>query len=132
MPHFRPPYPAQAGLWGKPSCVNNVETYANIRPIALNGAEWYASIGIEKSKGTKILALSGRINKTGLVEVPMGTTLRQVIFDIGGGIPKERRFKAVQMGGPSGGCLPARFLDLPIDYETLTAAGSMMGSGGMV
>jgi NADH-quinone oxidoreductase subunit F len=132
MPHFRPPFPAQAGLWGKPSCVNNVETFANIRAIVLNGADWYASIGTEKSKGTKILALSGRINKTGLVEVPMGTTLRQVIFDIGGGIPKDRRFKAVQMGGPSGGCLPARYLDLPIAYESLSSVGSMMGSGGMV
>ncbi len=133
MPRPRPPYPAQAiGLWGKPTCVNNVETFANVRSIVLNGADEYASIGTEKSKGTKILALSGRINKNGLVEVPMGTTIREVIFNIGGGIPKGRRFKAVQIGGPSGGCLPARYLDLPIDYESLAAAGAMMGSGGMI
>jgi NADP-reducing hydrogenase subunit HndC len=119
-------------LWGKPTCVNNVETFANVRSIVLDGADQYASIGTEKSKGTKILALSGRINKNGLVEVPMGTTIREVIFNIGGGIPKGRRFKAVQIGGPSGGCLPARYLDLPIDYESLTAAGAMMGSGGMI
>jgi NADH-quinone oxidoreductase subunit F len=132
MPRARPPFPAQAGLWGKPTCINNVETFANLRAIILNGAEWYAAIGTEKSKGTKIFSLTGRINNTGLVEVPMGTTLRQVIFDIGGGIPRERRFKAAQMGGPSGGCLPPRFLDLPIDYESLASAGSMMGSGGMI
>lgn len=132
MPRARPPFPAQSGLWGKPTCINNVETFANVRAIILNGADWYASMGTEKSKGTKIFSLTGRINNTGLVEVPMGTTLREVIYDIGGGIPKGRRFKAAQMGGPSGGCLPARYLDLPIDYESLAGAGSMMGSGGMI
>ena len=132
MPRTRPPFPAQAGLWGKPTCINNVETFANLRAILLNGAEWYASMGTEKSKGTKIFSLTGRINNTGLVEVPMGTSLRRVIYDIGGGIPKGRRFKAAQMGGPSGGCLPPRYLDLPIDYESLISAGSMMGSGGMI
>ena len=132
MPRARPPFPAQAGLWGKPTCINNVETFANLRAIVLNGAEWYAGMGTEKSKGTKIFSLTGRINNTGLVEVPMGTPLREVIHDIGGGIPKGRRFKAAQMGGPSGGCLPARYLDLPIDYESLVSAGSMMGSGGMI
>jgi NADH-quinone oxidoreductase subunit F len=132
MPRARPPFPAQAGLWGKPTCINNVETFANIRAIVLNGADWYASMGTENSKGTKIFSVTGRINNTGLVEVPMGTTLREVIYDIGGGIPKGRRFKAVQMGGPSGGCLPVRYLDLPIDYQSLTAAGSIMGSGGMI
>ncbi len=132
MPHPKPPFPAQAGLWGKPTCINNVETFANIRAIVLNGPEWYASMGTEKSKGTKIFSLTGRINNTGLVEVPMGTTLREVIYGIGGGIPRGRRFKAAQMGGPSGGCLPARYLDLPIDYESLASVGSMMGSGGMI
>ncbi len=132
MPRTRPPFPVQSGLWGKPTCINNVETFANLRAILLHGAEWYASMGTEKSKGTKIFSLTGRINNTGLVEVPMGTTLRQVIFDVGGGIPRGRRFKAAQMGGPSGGCLPARFLDLPIDYESLSSVGSMMGSGGMI
>ncbi len=132
MPRPRPPFPAQAGLWGKPTCINNVETFANLRAIILNGAEWYASMGTEKSKGTKIFSLTGRINNTGLVEVPMGTTLREVIHEIGGGIPKGRKFKAAQMGGPSGGCLPSRHLDLPIDYESLVSAGSMMGSGGMI
>ncbi len=132
MPRARPPFPAQAGLWGKPTCINNVETFANLRAIVLNGADWYASMGTEKSKGTKIFSLTGRINNTGLVEVPMGTTLREVIYGIGGGIPKGRRFKAAQMGGPSGGCLPARYLDLPIDYESLASVGSMMGSGGLI
>ena len=132
MPRARPPFPAVAGLWGKPTCINNVETFANLRAIVLNGADWYASMGTEKSKGTKIFSLTGRINNTGLVEVPMGTTLREVIYGIGGGIPKERRFKAAQMGGPSGGCLPARYLDLPIDYESLASVGSMMGSGGLI
>lgn len=132
MPRARPPFPAQAGLWGRPTCINNVETFANLRAIVLNGADWYASMGTEKSKGTKIFSLTGRINNTGLVEVPMGTSLREVIYDIGGGIPRGRRFKAAQMGGPSGGCLPARSLDLPIDYESLVSAGSMMGSGGLI
>ncbi|MEW6617996.1 MAG: NADH-quinone oxidoreductase subunit NuoF [bacterium] len=132
MPKPRPPFPAQSGLWGKPSNINNVETFANIPHIILNGGENYAQIGTEKSKGTKIFALAGKINNTGLVEVPMGTILREVIFDIGGGIPRGRKFKAVQLGGPSGGCLTSKELDLPIDYDTLVAAGAMMGSGGMI
>jgi len=132
MPRARPPFPAVAGLWGKPTNINNVETYANIRSIILDGASAYASIGTQGSKGTKIFSLTGKINNTGLVEVPMGTTLREVIYSIGGGIPRGRRFKAAQMGGPSGGCLPSQYLDLPIDYESLTQAGSMMGSGGMI
>ena len=132
MPRSRPPFPAVAGLWGKPTNINNVETYANIRSIILEGAKVYASVGTAGSKGTKIFSLTGKINNTGLVEVPMGTTLREVIYKIGGGIPKGRLFKAAQMGGPSGGCLPPRYLDLPIDYESLTQVGSMMGSGGMI
>ena len=132
MPRLRPPYPAQSGLWGKPTNINNVETWANVRTIIEKGWEWYSGIGTEKSKGTKIFSLSGRINNTGLVEVPMGITLREVIDDIGGGIPKGRTFKAAQMGGPSGGAIPARFQDLPIDYESLKTVGSMMGSGGMI
>jgi NADH-quinone oxidoreductase subunit F len=132
MPRARPPFPAVAGLWGKPTNINNVETYANVRSIILEGAKAYASIGTAGSKGTKIFSLTGKINNTGLVEVPMGTTLRRVIYEIGGGIPKGRLFKAAQMGGPSGGCLPPKYLDLPIDYESLTEAGSMMGSGGMI
>jgi len=132
MPRIRPPFPAQAGLRGQPTSINNVETFANVRSIILKGWEWYANIGTEKSKGTKIFSLTGRINNTGLVEVPMGTTLREVIYDMGGGIPKGRNFKAAQMGGPSGGCIPARFLDLPIDYDSLREVGSMMGSGGLI
>ncbi|NWF93613.1 MAG: NADH-quinone oxidoreductase subunit NuoF [Syntrophaceae bacterium] len=132
MPRARPPFPAVSGLWGKPTNINNVETYANIRSIILNGSSAYAAIGTQGSKGTKIFSLTGKINNTGLVEVPMGTTLREVIFNIGGGIPRGRHFKAAQMGGPSGGCLPAQYLDLPIDYESLTQVGSMMGSGGMI
>jgi NADH-quinone oxidoreductase subunit F len=132
MPRARPPFPAVAGLWGKPTNINNVETYANIRSIILEGAASYASVGTAGSKGTKIFSLTGKINNTGLVEVPMGTTLREVIYQIGGGIPKGRLFKAAQMGGPSGGCLPPRYLDLQIDYESLTQVGSMMGSGGMI
>ncbi len=132
MPRSRPPFPAVAGLWGKPTNINNVETYANVRSIILEGAKAYASVGTARSKGTKIFSLTGKINNTGLVEVPMGTTLRDVIYKIGGGIPKGRLFKAAQMGGPSGGCLPPRYLDLPIDYESLTQVGSMMGSGGMI
>ena len=132
MPRPRPPFPAVSGLWGKPSNINNVETFANISYIILNGGENYAKIGTEKSKGTKIFALTGRINNTGLVEVPMGTTLREVIFGIGGGIPKGRKFKAVQMGGPSGGCIPESLLDTPVDYDAITATGAIMGSGGMV
>lgn len=131
-PRQRPPFPAQKGLWGKPTCINNVETWANIPLIIKNGADWFASIGTDRSKGTKIFSLVGKINNTGLVEVPMGITLREIIYDIGGGIPDGKAFKAVQTGGPSGGCLPASLLDLPIDYESLTGAGSIMGSGGMI
>ncbi len=132
MPRLRPPFPAQSGLWGFPTNINNVETWANIRSIILNGPEWYSAMGTESSKGTKVFSLTGRINSTGLVEVPMGITLREVVNEIGGGIPRGRRFKAAQMGGPSGGCIPARFQDLPIDYESLKTVGSMMGSGGMI
>jgi len=131
-PRQRPPFPVSRGLWGKPTVINNVETWGNIPLIITKGADWYASIGTEKSKGTKIFSLVGKIKNTGLVEVPMGTTLRDIIFDIGGGIPEGRAFKAVQTGGPSGGCLPREHLDLPIDYEGLTQAGSIMGSGGMI
>ncbi len=132
MPRPRPPFPAVKGLWQKPTMLNNVETYANIPQIILNGAEWFASIGTEKSKGTKVFALGGKINNTGLVEIPMGTTLREVIYEIGGGIPNGKAFKAVQTGGPSGGCITADHLDTPIDYDNLIALGSMMGSGGMI
>lgn len=131
-PTLKPPFPAVAGYLGKPTNVNNVETFANIPPIILKGAEWFASIGTEKSKGTKVFALAGKINNVGLIEVPMGTTLRKVIFDIGGGIKGGKKFKAIQTGGPSGGCLTEKHLDMPIEYETLVAAGSMMGSGGMI
>jgi len=131
-PSPKPPFPAQKGVWGKPTLINNVETFANIPPIILKGAEWFARIGTEKSKGTKVFAIAGKITNTGLVEVPMGMTLREVIFDLGGGIPGGKRFKAAQTGGPSGGCLTAEHLDLPMDYESLTAAGSMMGSGGLI
>ncbi len=131
-PRPKPPFPAQAGLWGKPTVINNVETLANIAPIILNGAGWYASVGTEKSKGTKVFALAGKINNTGLVEVPMGTPLREIIYDIGGGIPGGKKFKAVQTGGPSGGCIPAAHLDTPVDYESLTGLGTIMGSGGMI
>ena len=132
QPRFRPPYPAQSGLWGKPTVINNVETWVNVPWILDRGADWFAGIGTAGSKGTKIFSLVGKVNNTGLVEVPMGATLRHIVFDIGGGIRDGRAFKAVQTGGPSGGCLPAEMLDLPIDYESLTAAGSMMGSGGMI
>ncbi len=132
MPRLKPPFPAVRGLWGKPTNVNNVETLANIPVIFLKGSDWFKAIGTEKSSGTKVFALGGKINNTGLVEVPMGTTLRQVIFDIGGGIPNKRKFKAVQTGGPSGGCIIEKDLDTPIDFENLTALGSMMGSGGMI
>lgn len=132
MPRSRPPFPAVRGLWGKPTNVNNVETLANLPLIINKGASWYASIGTEKSKGTKIFALAGKVKSTGLVEVPMGVTLRQLIFDVGGGIPNRRKFKAVQLGGPSGGCLPESLLDTPVDYDSLVAAGAMMGSGGAV
>jgi NADH:ubiquinone oxidoreductase subunit F (NADH-binding)/(2Fe-2S) ferredoxin/NAD-dependent dihydropyrimidine dehydrogenase PreA subunit len=132
MPRTRPPFPAVAGLWGKPTNINNVETFANIPPIIHRGAGWYASLGTEKSKGTKIFALAGKINNTGLVEVPMGITLEKIIFDVGGGIPGGKKFKAAQTGGPSGGCIPASLLNLPIDYDSLTAAGAIMGSGGLI
>ncbi|WP_407306537.1 NADH-ubiquinone oxidoreductase-F iron-sulfur binding region domain-containing protein [Desulfosporosinus sp. SB140] len=131
-PSVKPPFPAQQGLWGKPTCVNNVETLANIPPIILKGAEWFAGIGTEKSKGTKVFALAGKVNNVGLVEVPMGTTLRQIIFDIGGGIKHQKIFKAAQTGGPSGGCISTKYLDTPIDYESLISIGSMMGSGGLI
>ncbi len=131
-PRPRPPFPAEKGLYQKPTILNNVETYANIPRIILNGAEWFASMGTEKSKGTKVFALGGKINNTGLVEVPMGTTLREVIEEIGGGIPNGKKFKAAQTGGPSGGCIPAEHFDVPIDYDNLIAIGSMMGSGGLI
>lgn len=131
-PRVRPPFPAQKGLWAKPSNINNVETYANIPLIISRGVEWYSSMGTEKSKGTKTFALAGDVAHTGLIEVPFGTTLREIVFDIGGGIKGGKGFKAVQTGGPMGGCLPAQYLDLPVDYETLGQAGSIMGSGGMV
>ncbi|MGI6192121.1 MAG: NADH-ubiquinone oxidoreductase-F iron-sulfur binding region domain-containing protein [Christensenellales bacterium] len=131
-PRPRPPFPANKGIFGMPTLLNNVETYANITQIILNGPEWYASIGTERSKGTKVFALGGKINNTGLVEVPMGTTLRDIIYEIGGGCPNGKKFKAAQTGGPSGGCIPASLIDTPIDYENLTAIGSMMGSGGMI
>jgi len=131
-PRPRPPFPAVKGLWGKPTLLNNVETYANIPVIILKGPEWFASIGTEKSKGTKVFALVGKVNNTGLIEVPMGTTVREIVEDIGGGIPGGKKFKAVQTGGPSGGCIPASLMDTPIDFDSLTALGTMMGSGGMI
>jgi NADP-reducing hydrogenase subunit HndC len=131
-PRVRPPFPAQKGLWGKPTNINNVETYANVPQIILRGAEWFSSMGTEKSKGTKTFALAGDVKNTGLIEVPFGITLREIIFDVGGGIKNDKAFKAVQTGGPMGGCLPTSLLDLPVDYETLGKAGSIMGSGGMI
>ncbi|MBR5152193.1 MAG: NADH-quinone oxidoreductase subunit NuoF [Clostridia bacterium] len=131
-PRPRPPFPAVKGLWEKPTLLNNVETYANICQIILNGADWFKGIGTEKSKGTKVFALGGKINNTGLVEVPMGTTLREIIEEVGGGIPNGKKFKAAQTGGPSGGCIPAHLIDTPIDYDSLMAIGSMMGSGGLI
>jgi NADP-reducing hydrogenase subunit HndC len=131
-PRPRPPFPANKGLFERPTVLNNVETYANIPAIILNGADWFASVGTEKSKGTKVFALGGKINNTGLLEIPMGTTLREIIFEIGGGIPNGKEFKAAQTGGPSGGCIPASLLDTPIDYDNLIAIGSMMGSGGLI
>lgn len=132
QPRIKPPYPAHAGLFGYPTLINNVETYANVTRIINEGAKWYSKIGTETSKGTKVFALGGNVNNVGLVEVPMGTTLREIIFDIGGGIPNGREFKAAQTGGPSGGCIPAKYLDTPIDYESLKQIGSMMGSGGLI
>ena len=131
-PRSRPPFPAVKGLFGKPTILNNVETYANIPQIILNGVEWFQSIGTEKSKGTKVFALGGKINNTGLVEVPMGTTLREIVEEIGGGIPNGKKFKAAQTGGPSGGCIPASLIDTQIDYDSLISIGSMMGSGGLI
>ena len=132
MPRPRPPFPAVKGVWEKPTLLNNVETYANVPQIILNGGEWFASIGTERSKGTKVFALGGKINNTGLVEIPMGTTLKEVIYGIGGGIPNGKKFKAAQTGGPSGGCLTEEYLDTEIDFDNLVSLGSMMGSGGMI
>ena len=132
VPSPRPPYPAERGLWGFPTLINNVETFANIAPIIRHGADWFASIGTEKSKGTKVFALAGKIRNTGLIEVPMGTSLRQIVEEMGGGVPDGGSAKAVQTGGPSGGCIPASTFDTPVDYESLTQLGSMMGSGGMI
>ncbi len=132
LPRSRPPYPAEDGLWGCPTLVNNVETLANIPAIVRKGSEWFASIGTSKSKGTKVFALAGRVQHTGLIEVPMGTTLRELVFDIGGGLPDERSFKAIQTGGPSGGCIPEQLLDIPVDYESFAESGAMMGSGGLL
>jgi NADH:ubiquinone oxidoreductase subunit F (NADH-binding)/Pyruvate/2-oxoacid:ferredoxin oxidoreductase delta subunit/(2Fe-2S) ferredoxin len=132
MPRSRPPFPAQSGLWGKPTTINNVETWSNVSAIFPKGAEWYASYGTEKSKGTKNFSLAGKIVRTGLIEVPMGISLREIVYDIGGGIPEGKRLKAVQTGGPSGGFIPESLIDLPVDYESLAQAGSIMGSGGMV
>ncbi len=131
-PRSRPPFPAVKGLWGKPTILNNVETYANIPVIINNGPEWFSQIGTEKSKGTKVFALGGKINNTGLVEIPMGTTLREIVEEIGGGVPNGKKFKAAQTGGPSGGCIPASLIDTPIDYDSLISIGSMMGSGGLI
>ncbi|MGB4678164.1 MAG: NADH-quinone oxidoreductase subunit NuoF [Aggregatilineales bacterium] len=131
-PRPRPPYPADYGLWGEPTLINNVETFANIAPIINRGSEWFASIGTENCKGTKVFALAGQITNTGLIEVPMGITLREIVYEIGGGVPNGKEVKAVQTGGPSGGCIPAEYLDMPVDFETLKQLGSMMGSGGMI
>ena len=131
-PRPRPPFPAVKGLFGQPTVENNVETFANIAQIILNGAEWFASMGTEKSKGTKVFALGGKIKNTGLVEIPMGITLREIIEEIGGGVPNGKKFKAAQTGGPSGGCIPAHLMDVEVDYDNLTAMGCMMGSGGMI
>jgi NADH:ubiquinone oxidoreductase subunit F (NADH-binding)/ferredoxin len=132
MPRSRPPFPAQAGLWGKPTNINNVETWGNISAIFQRSGEWYASYGTEKSKGTKTFALAGKIKRTGLIEVPLGIPIKEVIYTVGGGILNDKKFKAVQAGGPSGGCIPASFMDLPVDYENLTRAGAIIGSGGMI
>jgi bidirectional [NiFe] hydrogenase diaphorase subunit len=132
MPRMRPPYPSTSGLWEAPTVINNVETMANVPSIINNGADWYASIGTEKSKGTKVFALAGHLRNTGLIEVPMGITLREIVYEIGGGIPENRGFKAAQTGGPSGGCIPEEYLDSPVDYESLNKLGSIMGSGGLV
>ena len=132
MPRAKPPFPVYSGLWGKPTVINNVETLANIPYIIRNGAQWFSSFGTEKSKGTKVFALTGKIKNSGLIEVPMGIPLREIIYDIGGGIEGDRALKAVQTGGPSGGCIPAEMLDTPVDFESLAKVGSIVGSGGMV
>jgi bidirectional [NiFe] hydrogenase diaphorase subunit len=129
---MRPPYPSSSGLWGAPTVINNVETMANVPSIIGRGADWFASIGTEKSKGTKVFALAGQLRNTGLIEVPMGISLREIVFEMGGGIPGDREFKAAQTGGPSGGCISSDYLDTPIDYESLKTLGSIMGSGGLV
>ena len=131
-PSVKPPFPAQSGLWGKPTLINNVETYANIPQIITNGAEWFRSVGSAKSPGTKVFALAGNVQNTGLVEVPMGTTLRELVFDIGGGIPGGKKFKAAQTGGPSGGVITPDYLDMPIDFDTVKEIGTIMGSGGLI
>ncbi len=132
MPRPRPPFPAESGLWNKPTLINNVETLASIAPIINRGGEWYSEIGTPKSAGTKVFALAGKINYSGLIEVPMGTTLREIVFDIGGGVPGGREFKSAQTGGPSGGCIPKEHLDTKVDYESLVSLGSIMGSGGLI
>jgi bidirectional [NiFe] hydrogenase diaphorase subunit len=132
LPHPRPPYPAQAGLWSKPTLINNVETFANIAPIVLHGGAWYAEYGTDRSRGTKVFALAGKVNNTGLIEVPLGISVREIVEQIGGGVADDRQFKAIQTGGPSGGCVPASMLDLPVDYESLQQAGSIVGSGGLL
>ena len=132
QPRVRPPYPTESGLWGKPTVINNVETFANVPAVINYGADWFARIGTEKSGGTKVFALAGKIRHTGLVEVPMGTTLRTVVYDIGGGVAGGKQLKAIQTGGPAGGCIPAKWIDLAVDYDTLAKAGSIMGSGGMI
>ncbi len=132
QPRTRPPYPAVSGLWGKPTNINNVETYANVPQIILKGGKWFASMGTDKSKGTKTFAINGKVKRTGLIEVPLGITIREIVYDVGGGILDDKKFKAVQTGGPMGGCIPAQYLDLPVDYESLASVGSIMGSGGFV
>jgi len=132
MPRIRPPYPSTSGLWNLPTVINNVETMANIPSIINRGADWFAGIGTEKSKGTKVFALAGQLRNTGLIEVPMGITLREIVYEIGNGVPGDRQFKAAQTGGPSGGCIPSDYLDTPVNYENLNALGSIMGSGGLV
>jgi len=132
LPRIRPPYPSKSGLWGKPTVINNVETMANVPSIITRGADWFSAIGTEKSKGTKVFALAGQLRNTGLIEVPMGITLNEIVHEIGGGVPGEGEFKAAQTGGPSGGCIPSAHIDAPVDYESLSKLGSIMGSGGLV
>jgi NADH:ubiquinone oxidoreductase subunit F (NADH-binding) len=132
QPRTRPPFPAESGLWGHPTNINNVETYANVPQIFLNGGEWFASMGTEKSKGTKTFAIAGKVKRTGLIEVPLGITVREVVYDVGGGVLNDKAFKAVQTGGPLGGCIPEKYLDMPVDYESLQEVGAAMGSGGFI